>query len=151
MSNTSNQGTMCKTVCWLFGIAAGGYLAFTLVNDYAQDQIQSAVIGIVAMLLVGLVLRRMFCNRRGDRVKTRIEEAQRRKAAAENEDAGSPVVAETMASVTAAATSTQDLEEADLAEPVSAPRQPTADPIPEPSFDDVDRALRYPIFPLLRD
>jgi len=79
MSNTSNQGGFCKLVCWLIGIAAGGYLAFILVDTYGQDQIQSAVIGIVAFLLVGLITRRMFCRGKSDRVRARIAEAETRR------------------------------------------------------------------------
>jgi len=62
MSNTKNQGAMCKSVCWLIGAAIGAYGAYMLVTVYGRDQVQSAVIGIVAMLLIGLLLRRLLCR-----------------------------------------------------------------------------------------
>ncbi len=77
MSDKSSEGGFCKLLCWLIGVAAGGYLAYELVNTYGQDQVQSAVIGIVAMLLVSLVTRRLVCRSgRRNRVRNRIAEAQ---------------------------------------------------------------------------
>lgn len=64
MTNNTGQGSFCKAICWLIGIGAGGYLAYYLANERGQDQVQSAVIGIVTMLIVGLVLRRIMCRGR---------------------------------------------------------------------------------------
>ncbi|NOX41515.1 MAG: hypothetical protein GXP05_13710 [Alphaproteobacteria bacterium] len=90
MTETINQNPTCKAVCWLIGIAAGGYLAVVLVNDFGQAQIQSAVLGIVTMLLTGLLLRRILCRGRGSRVQQRVAEAHARAAAAEAQAAAKP-------------------------------------------------------------
>ncbi|MFT4715213.1 MAG: putative flap endonuclease-1-like 5' DNA nuclease [Paracoccaceae bacterium] len=74
-NKSANQGGFCKTVCWLLGIAAGGYLAFALVTDFGVDQLQAAILGVVAMLLVGLILRRVFCRGNANRLRGRLNEA----------------------------------------------------------------------------
>ncbi|MFQ5437310.1 MAG: hypothetical protein ACE5DK_00590 [Paracoccaceae bacterium] len=79
---TTKRGQSCKAVCWLIAIAAGSYLAMTLVNTFAVAQAQAAVYGIVAALLVGLVLRRSVCRTRSTRVQQRRAEASMRARAA---------------------------------------------------------------------
>lgn len=80
MRNNNNSGGTCKAVCWAIGLFFGGYLAFILVTDFGQDMLQSAVLGIVALLVVGLLLRRIFCHGSGNKLKDRIREAADRKA-----------------------------------------------------------------------
>jgi len=62
MSKTNNQGSTCKSICWLLGTGAGGYLTYYLIYQLGQDRTQSGVIGIVTMLIVGLILRRVLCR-----------------------------------------------------------------------------------------
>ena len=79
MSKTNNQGSTCKSICWLLGMAAGGYLTYYLIYQMGQDRTQSGVIGIVTMLIVGLILRRLLC--RSGKVKTVAPAASPAKAA----------------------------------------------------------------------
>jgi len=83
--NISNkpERAVCKTICWLIGGALGGYLAFVLVKDFGQAQVQAGVLGIVTALLSGLLIRRLLCRPRGSRVQRRINEAAARAAAKE--------------------------------------------------------------------
>lgn len=76
MSEKEKTGDFCKGFCWLIGIIAGAYLAYVLVFDFAQEGLRSGVLGIVAMLLVGLLLRRLICRSRGDKVNQRKREAK---------------------------------------------------------------------------
>ncbi len=78
MTDQTNTNPICRTFCWLIAIALGGFLAVTLVNDFGQDQLQSGVIGVVTILLSGLLLRRVLCRRRGNRVARRVAEAAAR-------------------------------------------------------------------------
>jgi predicted flap endonuclease-1-like 5' DNA nuclease len=86
MSKGSGGGT-CRTVCWLLGVAVGGYLAYALVVDGGFDQLQSGVLGLLAMLVVGMLTRALFC-RGGSRVKARVAEAQARERVAEGAKPG---------------------------------------------------------------
>ena len=63
MSKSNTQGSFCKSVCWLLGMGGGGYLTYYLIYELGQERIQSFVIGIVAMLIIGLILRRLFCRK----------------------------------------------------------------------------------------
>lgn len=123
MTNTINQNPTCKAVCWLIGIAAGGYLAVVLVNDFGQAQVQSAVLGIVTMLLSGLLLRRIFCRGRGSRVQRRVAEANARAANVKAQAAVvkptrvTPVITEPTAKT--GATSTANYDEEMVAKPAA--------------------------------
>lgn len=63
MSKSNTQGSFCKSVCWLLGMGGGGYLTYYLIYELGQERVQSGVIGIVAMLIIGLILRRLFCRK----------------------------------------------------------------------------------------
>lgn len=63
MSKTNTQGSFCKSLCWLLGMGGGGYLTYYLIYELGQERVQSGVIGIVAMLIIGLILRRLFCRK----------------------------------------------------------------------------------------
>ncbi len=76
--NIAPQSNTCNAVCWLLAIGLGGFLTLTLVRDFGQDQVQSAALGLVLMLVAGFVLRRMFCRAGGSRVERRIAEAAAR-------------------------------------------------------------------------
>jgi len=64
MSVAETQSSLCKSVCWLIGAVIGAYLAYAMVKDMARAPVVSAVVGIVAMLVIGLILRRLFCRKR---------------------------------------------------------------------------------------
>ena len=76
MTKSSGGGT-CRIVIWLLSVAVGAWISWVLIADYAQDPIQSAVIGALVMLVLGLLSRRLFC-RGGSRVRTRLAEATAR-------------------------------------------------------------------------
>ncbi len=127
------QGGTCRTLCWLIAIAAGGYLAFMLVNDYGQDRVQSGVIGIVTMLLTGLVMRWIFCRSGRSRVARRVEEAAARAEALKTEAAAQkPAVAEAVQSSAKAAL--QNEEKAAGAKNVVKPAHVKS----KPAFDGPD-------------
>jgi predicted flap endonuclease-1-like 5' DNA nuclease len=77
MSKRANQGSFCKSVCWLIGLVVGGYAAFALVSDFQLEAWLAGVIGIVTMLLLGFVLRRIFCRGHANRVRERVAEAKK--------------------------------------------------------------------------
>ena len=66
MSNVTKHSTTCKSVCWLIGMAAGGILTFVLIYQVNSERILSGIAGIVVMLAVGLILRRLVCKTAAD-------------------------------------------------------------------------------------
>ncbi len=121
MSNANNQGGFCKTVCWLIGLGAGGYLAYVLVMDFAVDQLQAGVLGIVAVLLVGLLFRRLFCRGQSNRVRNRLKEtaqdagkpAASKGAPAQSKAEASAVMAKAAAAVAVAAEQAEKQQKAE--------------------------------------
>jgi predicted flap endonuclease-1-like 5' DNA nuclease len=105
MSSNTNQGSFCKTLCWVLGIAVGGYTAYALSTDFQVSQIQSGVLGIVTALLVGLILRRILCRGNSNRLRKRLAETP-----VQSEKEASAVMASAAAKVAAANQSEKPLD-----------------------------------------
>ena len=84
-TQATNAGGTCKALCWAAGMMIGGYLSYILVIDFNQDILQSAVLGIVALLVVGLLLRRIFCRGNAGKLQERMREAAERRSGPDDE------------------------------------------------------------------
>ncbi len=73
---TAARGGTCTAVCWVIGIVVGGYAAYALVTDFQIGRLQSAAIGIAALLVIAVVLRGLFCHGHRDRVRERVAAAR---------------------------------------------------------------------------
>jgi hypothetical protein len=62
MADNINRRPICRKFCWLLAFGAGLYATWTLITDFGQDLMQSAVIGLVTILISGLILRFAFCR-----------------------------------------------------------------------------------------
>lgn len=127
MSETNKQGGFCKTMCWLIGIGSGGYLGYVLVTDHGVEMMPASVFGIVGMLLVGLLFRKLLCGRTGNKVEARQDSSRksRQDDKVQSEAEASAVMASAAASVapTAAAIDTDiDKRLNAIADDIAVPR-----------------------------
>jgi len=129
----TNQSSACKSVCWLIGLGAGGYLAFTLTTTFKLDQVQSAIYGIVTMLLVGLAMRRVFCRGDKSRVQMRVEQA--RAAAAETTTSARKTASNPVASPAASSA---------VKSAVKSTVRPTARPVVKPAVMPASKPIDGP-------
>ncbi|KAB7616289.1 NADH:quinone oxidoreductase [Amylibacter sp. SFDW26] len=60
-NNSSNGLTTCSIVCWLLAFALGIFVAAALIHWVSIHGLLAAVIGLIAMLLAGWILKGMFC------------------------------------------------------------------------------------------
>lgn len=61
-NNSSNGITACVIVCWLLAFAFGIFIAAALIGWAGLHGLVAAVIGLVAMLIAGWLLKGMFCT-----------------------------------------------------------------------------------------
>ncbi len=60
-NNSSSGLTACSIVCWLLAFAFGIFVAAALIGWTGMHGLLAAVLGLIAMLLAGWVLKGMFC------------------------------------------------------------------------------------------
>lgn len=61
-NNSSNGITACIIVCWLLAFAFGVFIASALIGWAGLHGLVAAVIGLFALLIVGWLLKGMFCT-----------------------------------------------------------------------------------------
>lgn len=64
MSQIKRERPVCRAICWILAIGLGGGLGYYLIVEMGQDQMQSGVLALVAMLMSGIILRRLLCRSR---------------------------------------------------------------------------------------
>ncbi len=60
-NNSSSGLTTCSIVCWLLAFAFGVFVAAALIGWTGMHGLVAAVLGLIAMLLAGWILKGMFC------------------------------------------------------------------------------------------
>lgn len=126
MSKVTNQSTTCKSVCWLVGMVFGGALTYVLIYQMQSDRVLSGVAGIVVMLVIGLVLRRLFCKPAADAGETAYDPAAE--------------LAQTTATASRLAKKAAEPAAALAATAMAAAAKPAAKPVAEPEVLATPRA-----------
>ncbi len=78
MSDGTNRDTGCRMVCWLIALVLGGASAWALQGDFGLDLPLAVAIGAFVAVVLGVLLRRLFCRAGRNRVARRIAEAAAR-------------------------------------------------------------------------
>jgi len=146
MSKVTNQSTTCKSVCWLVGMVFGGALTYVLIYNMQSDRLLSGVAGIVVMLVVGLVLRRLFCKSASDAGETAYDPAAELAQTTATASRLAKKAAEPAAALAATATALKPAAKP-IAEPevVATPRAPAAEAEAKPSADETATTPETPV------